>query len=332
MKYFIILFSLILLNSCHQKQKSSYQSLTTVDTNKGPVNDGKLLMEQKCYSCHNSSTDHKERIASPMVAIKSHYLNDSTTKEQFANAIWNFVQQPSQEKSKMKGAIRRFGLMPYQSFEENEIRAIANYMYDYKVDEPEWFKEHLKDGKGKMNYHNDGIKVGAINRDQKKTPTEKGMEYALNTKKELGKNLMGTIQKKGTLEAVLFCNARAYPLTDSMATAQNARIRRVSDKARNPQNAANDKELKVIEQFKKAVANGEDYLPITKLENGRHVFYYPIITNSMCLQCHGSPNKTINPEVIATIRNLYPNDKAMGYDINEVRGIWAIDFDNTNAK
>ncbi|HBY68813.1 MAG TPA: cytochrome c family protein, partial [Flavobacteriaceae bacterium] len=62
-------------------------------------------------------------------------------------------------------------------------------------------------------------------------------------------------------------------------------------------------------------------------ENGHNTFYYPITTNSMCLQCHGIPNKTIQPEVLTTIIDLYPNDKAIGYNINEVRGIWVLNFE-----
>ena len=44
----------------------------------------------------------------------------------------------------------------------------------------------------------------------------------------------------------------------------------------------------------------------------------------MCLKCHG---KDIEPNVSALILKLYPNDLAVGYDENEVRGIWSIAFD-----
>nr|WP_321540500.1 DUF6132 family protein [Flavobacterium piscinae] len=53
-------------------------------------------------------------------------------------------------------------------------------------------------------------------------------------------------------------------------------------------------------------------------------FYYPIETNTMCLQCHG---KQIKPEVQRQILKLYPNDLAFGYGENEVRGIWSITFE-----
>lgn len=334
-----ILSVLIALTSCQNNKKSNYTSPTelkeTTKTYTSINHPGKKLMETKCYVCHSPKADHDSRIAPPMVAIKSHYLNDDTTKEQFEDAIWSFVKQPSKEKSKMKGAVRRFGVMPYQSFSEEEIKLISDYMYDFKIDEPEWFKQHIEEeSKGKMQYRNDGKGTdesddtgNAFAKAESKTHAEIGMEYALNTKKELGKNLMGTIQKKGTLAAVTFCNKQAYPITDSMALDQNATIKRVSDKPRNPQNSANIKELGIIEQFKKAIANNEDYSPITEVVDSKVHFYAPITTNSMCLQCHGTPEKDIKPNVLKTIANLYPEDLAMGYTINEVRGIWSITYD-----
>lgn len=43
----------------------------------------------------------------------------------------------------------------------------------------------------------------------------------------------------------------------------------------------------------------------------------------MCLQCHGS-EKDIKPETLAKIKSLYPNDKAIGYQENEMRGLMVI--------
>ena len=77
-----------------------------------------------------------------------------------------------------------------------------------------------------------------------------GLDMAFSTKKQLGKNLMGTMKKKGTKEALQFCNLKAMPLTDSMGLVHQARIKRVSDKTRNPNNKANKTELKSMETFK----------------------------------------------------------------------------------
>ncbi|WP_452221259.1 Tll0287-like domain-containing protein [Lacinutrix salivirga] len=156
--------------------------------------------------------------------------------------------------------------------------------------------------------------------------TEQGLEYAFATQAVLGKNLMEAINKKGTLGALSFCSQRAYPLTDSMAVRYNATIKRVSDKPRNPKNQANAKELGYINMFKNATKNNEEIKPIVNQLNHKVQVYYPITTNAMCLQCHGKPNTQINTLTLNKLKDLYPNDKATGYSINEVRGLWNITF------
>jgi len=46
----------------------------------------------------------------------------------------------------------------------------------------------------------------------------------------------------------------------------------------------------------------------------------------MCLQCHGEVGKQVTEETYKTIKLKYPNDLAIGYDVNQVRGIWHIEF------
>ena len=247
---------------------------------------------------------------------------DYKTKEEFVKAISHFVENPSEENAKMYGAIKNFGVMPKQVFPENAVAQIADFMYDYQIEEPTWFKAHWE-SHGNKNWTQPGKKVVVV--EKQKTFAEIGLEYALSTKKLLGKNLMGAIQKKGTLEALAFCNVQAMPLTDSMAVKYNASIKRVSDKNRNPKNKANAEELTYIQHFKNQIANKIEPKPIV-LERGDKVqFYYPIPTNTMCLQCHGKSNE-IKPEVLKKIKVLYPNDIATGYSENEVRGIWSITF------
>ncbi|GGG51270.1 Tll0287-like domain-containing protein [Bizionia arctica] len=155
---------------------------------------------------------------------------------------------------------------------------------------------------------------------------EEGLKYALTTQAVLGKNLMKAIQEKGTLAAVEFCNIKAYPLTDSMSVAFKANIKRVSDKPRNPENQAHSKELQYIETFKNVIASQQEPKPILEETDTEVTFYYPITTNSMCLQCHGTPNRELNNEAYKTIKALYPNDIAIGYGVNEVRGLWQVNF------
>lgn len=323
MKKTVLFLASITLFSCNKKNEN-YKPVTEKDKLEVSDNlDGKKLMETHCYLCHSPSAPEGEgRIAPPMVAIKARYIDkEGYNKEEFIAAVKSFVENPTEDKALMYGAVRKHGLMPKQAFPDGSVEKIANFMFDYQIEVPEWFKSHWQ-GNGNENWSQSGQKVAENNKP--KTIDEIGLEYALSTKKVLGKNLMGAIQKKGTLAALEFCNIKAMPLTDSMATKHNAIIKRVSDKNRNPNNRANAEELKYIAQFKTELAAKKEIKPVV-IEKGNKVqFYYPIETNTMCLQCHG---KQIKPDVQKQILKLYPKDLAVGYNESEVRGIWSITFD-----
>lgn len=154
-----------------------------------------------------------------------------------------------------------------------------------------------------------------------------GLEYAIGTKAELGKNLMTKMKEDGPIHALEFCNVQAMPITDSMSKKYNADIKRVSDKNRNSANAASEKEIEYIRQFSQMVSNEDQVEPIIETTEDKVKFYYPITTNSMCLKCHGKVGEDIATETYNKIIELYPEDKAIGYQENEVRGIWRIYFD-----
>jgi len=152
-----------------------------------------------------------------------------------------------------------------------------------------------------------------------------GMEYIAATQQLLGGNLVNAIQEGGLIHALEFCNIEAIQLTSKFEKEYNVDIKRVSDRNRNPDNAASASEKTLIENFGKLLAKGEKPEPVVMTEGTVKRLYFPILTNAMCLQCHGKP-ETINPEVLQKIKQLYPDDLALGYDVNEVRGLWRIDF------
>ncbi len=149
-------------------------------------------------------------------------------------------------------------------------------------------------------------------------------KYALETKGVLGKNLMNAINTQGTEKAIEFCSTKAIVLTDSMGTAFNATLKRVSDKPRNPLNMANDKETAFINELKQKISKGEKMTPKFSESDGEITGYFPIETNAMCLQCHGSKDLDIKPNVLKKIVQLYPKDLATGYKENEIRGIFVV--------
>ncbi len=341
MKLLATILLLLLFNACNRNNKTEYLSMTENEDYTAisgiQEHPGKKLMENNCYVCHNPKAAEENIIAPPMIAVKMNYISQYTSKEEFIAAMVQWAKNPSEEKSNMPGAVNKFGLMPYQFFPEETIVQIADYMFDNEIEEPEWFEAHYKQMhgdrpqmKGKMDRGMGNGKGMGKNQASNKKPTvkERGMLIAQTTKAELGKNLMGQLQKNGVIAALNFCNAQALRITDSMATVHKAHIKRVTDKPRNPINQANAAELQYLENFKKQVAAGDEVDPIVVEIGNETDFYYPIVTNSMCLKCHGIAGKELETITLAKIQELYPADKATGYGENEVRGIWSIHFEN----
>lgn len=324
--YLWILAAVIALASCKETPKTSISGETsTTTTATSPVNHlGKKLIETQCYTCHNPKASEESMIAPPMVAIKKHYITDTTTKEQFAKDLIAWINNPDAE-PKMKGAVPKFGRMPFMPYPDSTVVRMANYIYDTTLEQPAWFNAHYEQEHGKG--LNNGVGKTALSPQVEDVNVKRGMQYALAAKGALGKNLMKALSNKGAVGALEFCTIKAIPLTDSIAHLKNAQIRRVSDKPRNVNNSANEEELGYISQFKASVAQGNETKPIVKEVGETIHFYFPITTNAMCLQCHGKPKEQVQPATMAKLQELYPSDMALGYDTNEVRGIWAIRFD-----
>ncbi|MFC3812196.1 Tll0287-like domain-containing protein [Lacihabitans lacunae] len=156
-----------------------------------------------------------------------------------------------------------------------------------------------------------------------------GKNIAASTQAVLGKNLMIAMAKGGPEYALEFCNSKAIPLTDSMAIEHKTAIKRVSDKARNPLNEANKLEKSIIVSIKEQLNKGDTPKPEIREVKGKMVAYYPIVTNAMCLQCHGKVNETVQQKTFEKINDFYPNDKATGYTVNQLRGLWVVEMQKT---
>ena len=67
-----------------------------------------------------------------------------------------------------------------------------------------------------------------------------------------------------------------------------------------------------------------EYFEVIDEEGVKNVRYMkPIILQAPCLGCHG-PVENIEPEVKAILNNKYPDDKATGYQMDDLRGAVSI--------
>lgn len=139
--------------------------------------------------------------------------------------------------------------------------------------------------------------------------------------------LVHAIETGGVPHALDFCNVKALPITDSVSMAWNIKLARVSDKNRNPQNAANEQQQGIMEVMRKQIAaSGSAHDTVIALNDRELAYYAPIIIAAPCLQCHGTPGVDVKAENNQLIQKLYPNDKATGYALGELRGMWFIRF------
>jgi len=276
---------------------------------------GFQLLEQNCFTCHSPNTSGESKVAPTSASIKEHYVKNGITQEDFTKQLVDFLNNPSLVSSKMPDAVRKFGLMPKMNLSDEQIESIANYLYNTEIENPDWFEK---------NYMNEKKMHGTFPKGL--TPIEQGQQLALQTKGVLGRNLLNAINTKGTENALEFCSLKAIELTDSMSLALNAKIKRVSDKNRNPDNAANEEELKYILTAKDLLSKNQKPAPQLTEKDGRWVAYYPILVDKMCLQCHGQKSVDIQPKTLSMIEKYYPTDKAFGYKENDFRGIWVVDM------
>lgn len=302
------------LSACEQTAKESGDSKHDQVAENTTVAEGKALFKIQCATCHNPEAKGDNRLAPPPHAINKHYLKDNKNLNSFTKEMIAFLDEPSIEKAKMKHAVEKFNLMPKMNYKEEDLKKIAEYLYSAEFKKGHGGKKHKKQGHGQSNTDVQGPYL------------EKGKQLALGTKKVLGKNLIGAINSGGSEGALEFCSSRAIHLTDSMANELKAKIKRVSDQNRNPANGASVSELAYITESKARLKDGKDPKPQLLKEGDKYIGYYPILTNQMCLQCHGKPNVDINEATLGKIEKLYPNDKAVGYGLNELRGIWVVEM------
>ena len=112
---------------------------------------GKQLYKTYCSSCHGitGGMDMNKRIAPPIIAVRMHYIGSYPDKASFVKSIADWVEKQDVSKSLMRGAIRRFNIMPPVSIARRDAEKIAAYMYEGDIEKPVGFEKHFKERHGK---------------------------------------------------------------------------------------------------------------------------------------------------------------------------------------
>ncbi len=139
----------------------------------------------------------------------------------------------------------------------------------------------------------------------------------------LRETLVGAMQSGGPMNALDVCNIEAMPITSGVGDEHKADVSRVSLKNRNADNAPNDWQRIALEDFDKRAAAGESIETMASHEfvesngNTQLRFMKALPTGGACLACHG---QDLDSDLQMKINELYPEDKATGYALGEVRG------------
>lgn len=153
------------------------------------------------------------------------------------------------------------------------------------------------------------------------------------TFKDLSTALQGAMKEGGVKKAVDFCEGQAIPITNGVANEMGVTLARVSDKPRNPINAASEYEKELINDYAVQLKSTSENIVLASTHRTTEgsdspTIYKPIIIKGLCLNCHGEVGKTLTEENNAFIKQFYPNDMATGYQEGEVRGLWKVVFTN----
>lgn len=141
--------------------------------------------------------------------------------------------------------------------------------------------------------------------------------------------LVKEMQTNGIIAAVSVCSDTAQILTNDYGVKKGIYIKRVSFKNRNQNNIPDKIESKALQYFEELKDNGKlsettEFIEIEEINGVKKVRYLkPITVQAPCLSCHGT-SENIGAEVKTIISNKYPNDKATGYKLDDLRGAVSI--------
>jgi hypothetical protein len=128
----------------------------------------------------------------------------------------------------------------------------------------------------------------------------------------------------GPAHAISVCAEKAPEIARNLADDTGWYVKRVSLKARNNQTAIPDAwEAQVLEQFDKRQAGGEsaEKMAFAEVVDGQFRFMKAQGVEAICLGCHGA---VIAAETEAALQQKYPQDKARGYTLGQIRGAFSL--------
>jgi len=161
----------------------------------------------------------------------------------------------------------------------------------------------------------------SVNAAVAKYDQQRADEVAMLLLKTLKSKLTDEMTKGGPINALKFCSLEATKLTQDVNSKipKGWTLKRVSDRNRNPSNAPDALDQVALKFFEGSTEKSysiEETSTDSKFLASR--YYKAIRIEATCLQCHGT---NLSAGLKSKLEELYPQDKAVGYQIGQLRGV-----------
>lgn len=138
--------------------------------------------------------------------------------------------------------------------------------------------------------------------------------------------LMRSLKEGGVLQAVSFCNINALSIIQEVSSKSGVEVMRVTDQPRNQKNQLDSLENLIYEAYQYSHENNLEIEPSVIKESEEVLLYTKPITikGGLCLNCHGEIGTQVSETNYDSIWSMYPDDQAINYKLNDLRGMWVI--------
>lgn len=157
---------------------------------------------------------------------------------------------------------------------------------------------------------------------------QKAREAVQAVSERLRNELGAAVRASGAADSIGLCQTISPDLATNASDEFGFEVGRTALRLRNPENAPDEWEQGVLTSFQSKLSAGtepgklEHYEVVTTTE-GDKLFRYmkPIFMTELCMSCHGTD---VKPEVKAELSRYYPEDKALGFKLGELRGAFSL--------
>jgi len=152
-----------------------------------------------------------------------------------------------------------------------------------------------------------------------------GRELLAPFKSALQQALLAGLEQ-GPVEAISVCRIEAPGIAAGLSV-DGVRVGRSSHKLRNPANAPPTWVAPLLDGYRDRPDDREARTVL--LGDGMAGYVEPIVVQPLCLACHG---ETLDAAVAEALATHYPSDRAIGYSVGDLRGVFWVEYPEQAAR